>query len=372
MAITTSRKKFNYFRLVFNLIVMIFICVLTIEGFKNGFYIFSCILGLISLVFVIYFIYFILGIISANKRISDDFKKITDKNPYIYFRELPNNYGVGIATVLLNSTIENEKDIVAAVLDLCAKGYLHLEKNIDGTYTITVLKLIDSKLLANERYIMENILNGNMNKLNYKEWLDRCTKDGIELGLFVKRKKKIACYNKKNELNNKKTKWYILVSFVITILISVPLLFVNFNYLNLNDLLYLAINLIMLNLSIVLTMLAIPFYLIPFIMKTLNITNSYSYNAIISGYLKHTKQGEKEVHKLYSFKSFIDDFGAFASKNPEEVVLWDYYLGYAQVFGLTDKILKTGYDKIIRNGSFQIDNINAISLKNIKVNLNKN
>ena len=45
----------------------------------------------------------------------------------------------------------------------------------------------------------------------------------------------------------------------------------------------------------------------------------------------------------------------------------DYYLSYAQVFGLADKILETGYYKLIKNSSFDIDNIDSIKLSNIDV-----
>ena len=92
-----------------------------------------------------------------------------------------------------------------------------------------------------------------------------------------------------------------------------------------------------------------------------------SYNTRMSSYLKPTELGIEELHKLYSFASFINDFGEFASKNPEEIVLWDYYLSYAQVFGLADKILETGYYKLIKNSSFDIDNIDSIKLSNIDV-----
>lgn len=85
---------------------------------------------------------------------------------------------------------------------------------------------------------------------------------------------------------------------------------------------------------------------------------------------KLTELGKAELKKIFAFKSFIENFGLFASKNPEEIVLWDYYLSYAQVFGLTDKILKTGYKKIIKNGSFEINDIDSIDLSKININDN--
>ena len=93
-----------------------------------------------------------------------------------------------------------------------------------------------------------------------------------------------------------------------------------------------------------------------------------SYNDEMSNNLKRTPKGIEEYYKLRSFANFLDDFGAFAGKEPEEIVLWDYYLSYAQVFGLTEKIMKTGYNKLINNSSFNIDDINNLTLNNIYLN----
>ena len=41
-------------------------------------------------------------------------------------------------------------------------------------------------------------------------------------------------------------------------------------------------------------------------------------------------------------------------------------------FGLTEKIMKTGYNKLINNSSFNIDDINNVTLSNIYLDNNKN
>ena len=91
------------------------------------------------------------------------------------------------------------------------------------------------------------------------------------------------------------------------------------------------------------------------------------YNKEISKSLKLTPKGINELNKLKAFKAFIKDFGNFADKYPEEIILWDRYLSYAQVFGLTKDIMKTGYSKLIKNSSFQIDDINNINFDNIEI-----
>lgn len=87
-------------------------------------------------------------------------------NPYTYFRELPSDFGVGVTSILFDSTIENNKDIIAVLLDLCAKKYITLSKQNDK-YIISVLKKPDTYLLYNERYILSSIINNNLKNLDY-------------------------------------------------------------------------------------------------------------------------------------------------------------------------------------------------------------
>lgn len=51
--------------------------------------------------------------------------------------------------------------------------------------------------------------------------------------------------------------------------------------------------------------------------------------------------------------------------------LLPFLCSYAQIFGLTEKIMKTGYNKLINNSSFNIDDINNLTLDNIYLNSHK-
>ena len=46
------------------------------------------------------------------------------------------------------------------------------------------------------------------------------------------------------------------------------------------------------------------------------------------------------------FKNFLNDFGAFDTKELPEIILWERYLVYATIFGLADKVSKTMNVKI--------------------------
>ena len=124
-------------------------------------------------------------------------------NPYTYFRELPSDFGVGVTSILFDSTIENNKDIIAVLLDLCAKKYITLSKQNDK-YIISVLKKPDKYLLYNERYILSSIINNNLKNLDYNVWYNHCLNDGINLNLFsYKKKKKYS--DRLSKISDKKT-----------------------------------------------------------------------------------------------------------------------------------------------------------------------
>ena len=102
-----------------------------------------------------------------------------------------------------------------------------------------------------------------------------------------------------------------------------------------------------------------------------------TYDISLNNHLTRTDKGIRELQKLISFQNFLSDFGYFVDKKLEEVVLWDRYLSYAHVFGLTKEIMKTGYKKLVDNSSFKIDDIDNITIYNIEVEstsdeLNKN
>jgi len=152
-------------------------------------------------------------------------KEIKLDNPYIYYRELPNNFGIGISSILVNKTIENEKDIIACILDLCARKYLKLEKVDDG-YMITILKNSTADLFSNEAYILQHLMNNTVQQIDYQEWHQLCVENGKQLGLFEdvkevnlsesKQKEIVEEYYKTNEKQIKKmTSFFLLIGIIL-------------------------------------------------------------------------------------------------------------------------------------------------------------
>ena len=310
----------------------------------------------------------IIGNISAKLKINKENKLINKTNPYIYFRTLPNNYGVGLASVMLNSQIENEKDIIACILDLCAKGYLHLDK-INNRYKVKLLKNIDDNLLDNEKYIINSILNNSIKDLNYRSWFASCLKDGFALGLFIPNNqlKQTTDINDAQKANEKYGKRYLKTICIIAILfITIAII----NSLH-KGFITLFNNLAVSFLWIIIVsgILYLPMYYLTSLISAFKYHAKYTYesnyNAVLKDNLLLTQKGKEELSKLLAFKNFIKDFGHFADKKEEEIVLWEYYLSYAQVFNLADTILKTGYKNLIKNSAFNITNLDGIRLTNI-------
>ena len=116
--------------------------------------------------------------------------------------------------------------------------------------------------------------------------------------------------------------------------------------------------------------LIVPFYIIVVSTGVINIgkmQKKITYDITLNNHLTRTDKGIIELQKLISFQNFLSDFGNFVDKHPEEVVLWDRYLPYAQVFGLTKEIMNSGYKQLVDNSSFQIDDIDNITIYNIEV-----
>ena len=314
-------------------------------------------------------------------------KEIKLENPHIYYRELPNNFGVGICSILINKTIENEKDIIACILDLCARKYLKLEK-VNDRYMITILNNRTDTLLSNEAYILKHLMNNTAGQIDYQEWHQLCVDDGKQLELFEDNKEVNLSESQQQEIANEyfKTneeqlkKIIPIVLLIGAILGSTVFVFPNVtdvfaHFFNMNNDITLKI-ISFVSIMFITFMLLIGSYgiirSVSIVGKTIYQNRNMIYQNTLSTKIIHTLKGQEATKKLFSFKKFLRDFGSFAEKNPEELILWDEYLSFAIVFNLTDEILKTGYEQLIENSSFKIDNVNNIDLQNIKVNIAQN
>lgn len=66
----------------------------------------------------------------------------------------------------------------------------------------------------------------------------------------------------------------------------------------------------------------------------------------------------EEAVKLAGLKKFLTDFSLINKREPIEVKTWEYYLIYAQIFGIADKVaeaFKKLYPELIENSNYNID-----------------
>lgn len=309
----------------------------------------------------------IMGKIRAKHRLAQLNQQVKLTNPYQYYKELPNHFGIGIATLLSNSTIENEKDIIAAILDLCAQGYLHLSKHSDH-YVIRPLPLLAGQApLRNEAYLLDLINQNKLSQLDYYKWYQLCVQDGVEAGLFTSIKFPASPKLSKAERRKAKKatvarselfgRIYGGVFAVICVLFIISA--ITQSELIAQIALGLFIALIFLVFVVVVLTLVVNFT------GMLRDSAKDTYKETLEQHLNRTEKGVTELQKLLAFREFLSQFNTFVDKNPEAVVLWDRYLSYAQVFGLADQLMKTGYQELIVNAAFKIDNINNISLSKL-------
>ena len=323
------------------------------------------------------------GIRRAKEELKKEELKIKENNPLMFYRELPNTYGIGVNSVLMDMAIENRKDILAVILDLCSRKYLKLKKE-NNKYVVTILKE-DSDLLMNERYIIDYLKD--MSKpFDFKIWYGICENDAKTLGL-ISQKSSLKDITLENDENKKyKKRDFIKISLAIGFSCLLIILFI-LNGLNPNlieD--YIGYSQNSNNLIIYYAFMALKIFvawllisIISFIIinSSKKITNSYNRNVInqynlIMGYsVDKTPLGIENYYKMVSFKQFLESFGDFASKEPEEIKIWDRYLSYAIMFGLTKKILNTGYQQLTNNRAFNINHIEDFKLEETEIINNK-
>ena len=387
-----DRNKYKIGELIIIIMTIIFllppITLIILKKFFNDFNLDFLIVGTFvpAIIFGILLISILYGKIRVKKKEILIEKEIKLDNPYIYYRVLPNNFGIGISSILVNKTIENEKDIIACILDLCARKYLKLEK-VDDKYIITILKNSTTNLFSNETYILKHLMSNTVQQIDYQKWHQLCVENGKQLGLFEdvkevnlsesKQKEIVEEYYKINEKQIKKmTPFFLLIEIILVSLVfispNISNIIANFLGVYYNNSMKLKI-IFFVGIIFITFMLLTTIYgiirTIYFVGKTSYQNRDMIYQNTLTAKIIHTLKGQDAAKKLFSFKSFLKDFGSFAKKNPEEIILWDEYLSFAIMFDLTDEILKTGYKQLIENSSFRIDNIDNINLHNMKVNI---
>lgn len=290
-----------------------------------------------------------LGGDKARRELKKELKQLEISNPFIYFRDIPNKYGIGVSVAILNVKF-SKKDVLAGILDLSAKGYINF-KQVGKSYEIIDNHKDKTNLLKNELFLLKWVTRTNKH-FNLSEWVKLSKEDAIELGL--------ATNNNQNEyrplfkMDSKYAKDLLFVSYGFAIFLIRIMDFFMERSIGIIETLFMAL------------FLTGPVWFVVFLIM---LFVAIFYDGKILNYNKHkentlvlTDFGKNEYHELCGLGKFLDDFGSFADKHIDEIVIWEQYLSYALMFRLSKKILSTGYDKLKINDSFIIDNLDRIVL----------
>lgn len=307
---------------------------------------------LIGLGALFYFIGKKIGGDKARKEIKKELRKLHLDNPYTYFRDIPNKYGIGVSLSVLNVKI-TKKDVIAAILDLCAKKYINL-RQIGKKFEIIDRNKDRRDLLKNEIYILDWVLNRDSRKINLKKWKILCKEDAILLGLGEN--SNVNKYNPLFKMDSKYGRDLLIVSYVFSFI----LLMIYHHYVQ-NNMLEAIITSLFASLLLTGPVFFIVFLIMLFI-GLLYEGKILNYNAKKNSMLKLTNLGKNEYYELCSLGKFLVDFGRFAEKNVNEIVIWEQYLSYAIMFRLNKEIIATGYDKLMINDSFIINDVDRVVL----------
>ncbi len=231
-----------------------------------------------------------------------------------YYRDFPNTYGPEIVEYLFEHKIDS-KGLSSAILNLIADKVIKLETE-EKKHTLIYnqegrnLKPSDQELLNwlfvkvgdNNRVTLDEFKNSGKKYESflehYNNWKSEAEKEAVNYGFYENNSSKIFDLK--------------IIYVLLGIIISIVLLINRATVLNLI-------------LSIAITVMV--FIYLGFIKK-------------------RTIKGNEEYAKWKGLKNFISDFGRFQERDLPDIHLWEKYLVYAHVFGLSKKLAKTMQIKI--------------------------
>ena len=248
-------------------------------------------------------------------------------------------------------------------------------------FEITSLNKAPNDLLSNEVFILNWILtsqNKELKSFDYKEWKYLVKRDALTLGLIEQRHINRDAPTTIIDSISKKEKKMILLIFILCFLGISIFSFLSFTgsegieiqnlFANIGNIFYLLINLInsLIVGGFISGIIYVILWLVVLMFHSFKSSKEYAYNKEIIDTPKLSSFGNTEVQELYALGNFIKDFGKFADKHIEEIIIWEQYYSYAQLFNLTNYMLEEKYKKLTDNECFKVKNIHKV--KKIIVN----
>ena len=340
---TRFSKENSRQQIIKNCLVTFYICILFYMGIVLPYYLLNLVLkekvytAILTITSIIMFVYSIIVIITALKN-----KKIKEKNKIkdIYIRDIDVNYNPAIVSYLMNGKIEQNKDLVAVLLNLCAENILKIEYDKTGK-----LNIID---MHNDLKV-ENLSNSDM--IAYEMFITKITTSKIN-------KWKKAVYEEYKTYNfSKENKHSLANSMVILYLAFIIIVFIAIFVFGKNGILVLPGK-----------YGQIFVYVLVSIFFAVWETSIFSSTKIILNKINnkdenntfkdiYTKKGAKEYDKWIKFKRFVKDFSNIDKAELESIVIFEKYLAYAIALNVNKEYKEVEFNIIKDKINIDINNI---------------
>ncbi len=285
-------KQLSTLKIVLSFISAIFICIFVV--ILNNIYVIAIYLGIKLAIKKFY----------KNKLDKNDLEKYTD-----YYRNLINDYSIGVLDYLDDFVIDYNSLYIAYLLKLQNDGILKINNNS--------IELLDEPKNESDKLFIDSIIDNKI-VIDNNTFKSQIIKEAILKNLIVTDKKNI--------------KFKFLFIFFICI-IFLPFIFSMFinsisgitsvNFLN----------------SVLIVLIAVFFITLPAtIIFVITYFITHTFKKINDPYIR-TEKGSLINERLEGLKNFLKDFSDLENKSSEEIKLWNDYLVYSVMFNQNEKIL---------------------------------
>ena len=247
-----------------------------------------------------------------------------------YFRETPDETAsaaeAGFLYYFSSNGIKSEigKVISGTMLNLCLKGWITFEQEVEDKKQVNIILNESGKetLTEDEEYVykfLTKIPKNNINKFSMKEFQKYCNNNySSTISLVTKIPEITEKKVEQKELFNKEIRKDYNNKMVFAVLY-----------------IFLAIFMFM----ITITSSKVNLLIILFIV-ILSIINCSVLVMIASRNNGLTQKGIDEKEKWNGLKKYMEDFSMLNEREVPDLVLWEKYLVFATVFGISDKVIK--------------------------------
>lgn len=238
------------------------------------------------------------------------------KQNYSYYRDILKEYSPSVLTYVDDFSIDYPKDLVATLMSLELKKKFKMDKKI------VILDATTVGLSSNEIYVLSNITDGTVRKIDFNVFKKEVAKNALDSGLLEVR------HDWYKDVINRLV--FLVVFYAAVHILFALLLVFDFGF---SESIFSIIPVLFIFLFQTLIKLFPVVAIIYLVVFTLNL-RKYPY--------KKTEKGNEVHRKLEGLKNFLKDFGRLDEKtvSKEDLIIWEEYLIYSVIFNQNKKLVK--------------------------------